>query len=233
MPSLYSDRFLADKAIDVIDEAGSRVRFGYALSLQVPEEARELQNELRHLTEEKKEAIDSQEFEKASKLRDRDIDLKTQLSAVIEKNMEMSEAKAEVADGDTLHKRIVGQDEAVVTICRAVCRAHVGLKDPNGPITSFIFSGPIGVGKSELTNALAACYFGSEEAMIRLDMSEFMERHTVSKLIGSPPGYVGYSEGGQLTEAIRRRAHTVVLFHEIEMAHPDVFNLMLQILAGG
>jgi len=134
---------------------------------------------------------------------------------------------------ETLHGRIIGQEDAVVAISRAVRRARVGLKNPNRPIASFIFSGPTGVGKSELCKALATYYFGSEDAMVRLDMSEFMERHTVSKLIGSPPGYVGYNEGGQLTEAVRRRPYTVVLFDEIEKAHPDVFNMMLQILEDG
>ncbi|PPS12163.1 hypothetical protein GOBAR_AA08494 [Gossypium barbadense] len=180
-----SDRFLPDKAIDLIDEAGSRVRLRHA---QLPEEARELEKELRQITKSKNEAVRSQDFEK---------------------------------------------DEAVKAISRAIRRARVGLKNPNRPIASFIFSGPTGVGKSELAKALAAYYFGSEEAMIRLDMSEFMERHTVSKLIGSPPGYVGYTEGGQLTEAVRRRPYTVVLFDEIEKAHPDVFNMMLQILEDG
>jgi ATP-dependent Clp protease ATP-binding subunit ClpC len=132
-----------------------------------------------------------------------------------------------------LHNRVIGQEEAVVAISRAIRRARVGLKNPNRPIASFIFSGPTGVGKSELAKTLAAYYFGSEEAMVRLDMSEYMERHTVAKLIGSPPGYVGYNEGGQLTEAVRRRPYTVVLFDEIEKAHPDVFNMMLQILEDG
>merc|ERR1712167_24468 len=131
------------------------------------------------------------------------------------------------------HQRVIGQEEAIVAISRAIRRARVGLKNPDRPIASFIFAGPTGVGKSELAKTLASYYFGSEEAMVRLDMSEFMERHTVSKLIGSPPGYVGYQEGGQLTEAVRRKPYTVVLFDEIEKAHPDVFNLMLQILEDG
>merc|ERR1712070_685589 len=134
---------------------------------------------------------------------------------------------------ETLHTRVIGQDEAVVAISRSIRRARVGLKNPNRPIASFIFAGPTGVGKSELAKTLASYYFGSEEAMIRLDMSEFMERHTVSKLIGSPPGYVGYGEGGKLTEAVRKRPYTVMLFDEIEKAHPDVFNMMLQILEDG
>ncbi|KAI3521090.1 hypothetical protein L1887_10549 [Cichorium endivia] len=261
-----SDRFLPDKAIDLIDEAGSRVRLRHA---QLPEEARELEKELRQITKEKNEAVRGQDFEKAGELRDREMDLKTQISALIDKNKEMSKAESEAGDEgptvteadiqhivstwtgipvekvssdesdrllkmeDTLHTRIIGQDEAVKAISRAIRRARIGLKNPNRPIASFIFSGPTGVGKSELAKSLATYYFGSEEAMIRLDMSEFMERHTVSKLIGSPPGYVGYTEGGQLTEAVRRRPYTVVLFDEIEKAHPDVFNMMLQILEDG
>ncbi|XP_019160510.1 PREDICTED: ATP-dependent Clp protease ATP-binding subunit ClpA homolog CD4A, chloroplastic-like isoform X2 [Ipomoea nil] len=262
-----SDRFLPDKAIDLIDEAGSRVRLQHA---QLPEEARELEKELRKITKEKNEAVRSQEFEKAGELRDREMDLKVQISALIDKSKEMSKAETEAGDAagpvvteadiqhivalwtgipvakvstdessrllkmeETLHKRVIGQDEAVKAISRAIRRARVGLKNPDRPIASFIFSGPTGVGKSELAKALATYYFGSEEAMIRLDMSEFMERHTVSKLIGSPPGYVGYTEGGQLTEAVRRRPYTLVLFDEIEKAHPDVFNMMLQILEDG
>ncbi|GMH26129.1 hypothetical protein Nepgr_027972 [Nepenthes gracilis] len=261
-----SDRFLPDKAIDLIDEAGSRVRLRHA---QLPEEARELEKELRQITKEKNEAVRGQDFEKAGELRDREMDLKAQISAVADKSKEMSKAETEAGDGgavvteadiqhivsswtgipvekvstdesdrllkmeEILHKRVIGQDEAVKAISRAIRRARVGLKNPSRPIASFIFSGPTGVGKSELAKALAAYYFGSEEAMIRLDMSEFMERHTVSKLIGSPPGYVGYTEGGQLTEAVRRRPYTVVLFDEIEKAHPDVFNMMLQILEDG
>ncbi|KAK1358004.1 chaperone protein ClpC, chloroplastic [Heracleum sosnowskyi] len=261
-----SDRFLPDKAIDLIDEAGSRVRLRHA---QLPEEARELEKELRQITKEKNEAVRGQDFEKAGELRDRETDLKTQISALVDRNKEMTKAETEAGDEgpmvtevdiqhivsswtgipvdkvssdesdkllnmeETLHTRIIGQDEAVKAISRAIRRARVGLKNPNRPIASFIFSGPTGVGKSELAKTLATYYFGSEEAMIRLDMSEFMERHTVSKLIGSPPGYVGYTEGGQLTEAVRRRPYTVVLFDEIEKAHPDVFNMMLQILEDG
>ncbi|XP_047171198.1 chaperone protein ClpC, chloroplastic-like [Vigna umbellata] len=261
-----SDRFLPDKAIDLIDEAGSRVRLQHA---RLPEEARELDKEVRQIVKDKEEAARNQDFEKAGELRDKEMDLKTQISSLIEKGKEMSKAESEAGDGgpmvtevdiqhivsswtgipvekvstdesdrllkmeETLHTRVIGQDEAVKAISRAIRRARVGLKNPNRPIASFIFSGPTGVGKSELAKALAAYYFGSEEAMIRLDMSEFMERHTVSKLIGSPPGYVGYTEGGQLTEAVRRRPYTVVLFDEIEKAHPDVFNMMLQILEDG
>ncbi|KAK3136388.1 hypothetical protein QOZ80_5BG0433260 [Eleusine coracana subsp. coracana] len=261
-----SDRFLPDKAIDLIDEAGSRVRLQHA---QVPEEARELDKELKQITKQKNEAVRGQDFEKAGELRDREMELKAQITALIDKSKEMSKAEAESGETgpmvneadiqhivsswtgipvekvssdesdkllkmeETLHKRVIGQDEAVVAISRSIRRARVGLKNPNRPIASFIFAGPTGVGKSELAKALATYYFGSEEAMIRLDMSEFMERHTVSKLIGSPPGYVGYTEGGQLTEAVRRRPYTVVLFDEIEKAHPDVFNMMLQILEDG
>ncbi|KAJ8634047.1 hypothetical protein MRB53_027383 [Persea americana] len=261
-----SDRFLPDKAIDLVDEAGSRVRLRHA---QLPEEARELDKELRQIVKEKTDAVSGQDFEKAGELRDREMELKAQITAMIDKGKERSKAESEAGDSgpivtevdiqhivsswtgipvekvssdesdrllkmeETLHKRVIGQDEAVKAISRAIRRARVGLKNPNRPIASFIFSGPTGVGKSELAKALAAYYFGSEEAMIRLDMSEFMERHTVSKLIGSPPGYVGYTEGGQLTEAVRRRPYTVVLFDEIEKAHPDVFNMMLQILEDG
>ncbi|KAF3327642.1 ATP-dependent Clp protease ATP-binding subunit clpA CD4B [Carex littledalei] len=262
-----SDRFLPDKAIDLVDEAGSRVRLRHA---QLPEEAKELDKELRKITKEKNEAVRSQDFEKAGELRNKEIELRAQITALVDKGKEQVKAESEstnesgpvVTEADighivsswtgipvekvtadesdrllkmeeTLHKRIIGQDEAVIAISRAIRRARVGLKNPNRPISSFIFSGPTGVGKSELAKAIAAYYFGSEEAMVRLDMSEFMERHTVSKLIGSPPGYVGYTEGGQLTEAVRRRPYTVILFDEIEKAHPDVFNMMLQILEDG
>ncbi|PRQ20482.1 putative ClpA/B family, UVR domain, P-loop containing nucleoside triphosphate hydrolase [Rosa chinensis] len=261
-----SDRFLPDKAIDLIDRAGSEVRFCHA---QLPEETRDLDKELRQITKEKNEAVRSQDFEKVGELREREMDLKTQIRNIKEKGKEMSKAESEAGDvgpmvtevdiqrivfswigipvdkvsadesdrllkmEETLHKRVIGQDEAVKAISRAIRRGRVGLRYPNRPIASFIFSGPTGVGKSELAKALAAYYFGSEEAMICLDMSEFMERHSVSKLIGSPPGYVGYTDGGQLTEAVRRRPYTVVLFDEIEKADPDVLNVMLQILEDG
>jgi ATP-dependent Clp protease ATP-binding subunit ClpC len=257
-----SDRFLPDKAIDLIDEAGSRVRL---INSQLPPAAKELDKELRQVLKDKDDAVRSQNFDRAGALRDREMEIKAEIKAIAQNK------KSEAASGDetpivseediaqivaswtgvpvnkltesesekllhmedTLHQRLIGQDEAVKAVSRAIRRARVGLKNPNRPIASFIFSGPTGVGKTELTKALASYFFGSEEAMIRLDMSEYMERHTVSKLIGSPPGYVGYNEGGQLTEAVRRRPYTVVLFDEIEKAHPDVFNMLLQILEDG
>ncbi len=256
-----SDRYLPDKAIDLIDEAGSRVRL---LNSQLPPEAKELDQELRQVLKEKDEAVRSQDFDKAGELRDREMEIKADIRALADQKKKSTDVKdnpivdeEEIAhivaswtgvpvqkltesEADkllhmekTLHQRIIGQEDAVKAISRAIRRARVGLKNPNRPIASFIFSGPTGVGKTELTKALATYFFGSEEAMIRLDMSEYMERHTVSKLIGSPPGYVGYNEGGQLTEAVRRRPYTVVLFDEIEKAHPDVFNLLLQILEDG
>jgi len=262
-----SDRFLPDKAIDLIDEAGSRVRLQHA---QLPEEAREVEKELRKIQKEKELSVRSQEFEKAGELRDSEMELKAKIEAIVSDKKAKDKAEVESAGEDgpvvteedianivaqwtgipvekvssdeterlvnmesVLHNRVIGQEEAVVAISRAIRRARVGLKNPNRPIASFIFSGPTGVGKSELAKTLATYYFGSEDAMIRLDMSEYMERHTVAKLIGSPPGYVGYNEGGQLTEAVRRRPYTVVLFDEIEKAHPDVFNMMLQILEDG
>ena len=253
-----NDRFLPDKAIDLIDEAGSRVR---VMNSQTPPEVKELKKQLPAVTKEKDAAVREQDFDKAGKLRDRELEIESEIAeATINKSQvktspivteediahivanwtgvpvsKLTESESELLlhMEDTLHQRLIGQEEAVSAVSRAIRRARVGLKNPNRPIASFIFSGPTGVGKTELTKALATYFFGSEEAMIRLDMSEFMERHTVSKLIGSPPGYVGYDEGGQLTEAVRRRPYTVVLFDEIEKAHPDVFNMMLQILEDG
>lgn len=257
-----SDRYLPDKAIDLIDEAGSRVRL---INSQLPPAAKELDKELRQILKEKDDAVRSQDFDRAGELRDREMEIKAQIRTIAQNKksetgttddmphvdeediahivaswtgvpvnkLTESESEKLMHMEDTLHQRLIGQDEAVVAVSRAIRRARVGLKNPNRPIASFIFSGPTGVGKTELAKALAAYFFGAEEAMIRLDMSEYMERHTVSKLIGSPPGYVGYNEGGQLTEAVRRRPYTVVLFDEIEKAHPDVFNMLLQILEDG
>ncbi len=272
-----SDRFLPDKAIDLIDEAGSRVRL---LNSKLPPEAKQIDKELRQIQKQKEESVRDQNFDQAGQLREKEMELSAKIKKVLENNKESKiedessiDANSEkneskplsnpmVSEEDvahivaswtgvpvqkltetesvkllnmeeTLHQRLIGQDEAVKAVSRAIRRARVGLKNPNRPIASFIFSGPTGVGKTELTKSLASYFFGSEEAMIRLDMSEFMERHTVSKLIGSPPGYVGFNEGGQLTEAVRRRPYTVVLFDEVEKAHPDVFNLLLQLLEDG
>ncbi len=257
-----SDRYLPDKAIDLIDEAGSRVRL---INSQLPPAAKELDKELREVLKQKDDAVRSQDFDRAGELRDREMELKEEIRSIASakqsegedgdvspvvdseeiahivaswtgvpvNKITESESEKLLHMEDTLHQRIIGQEDAVKAISRAIRRARVGLKNPNRPIASFIFSGPTGVGKTELTKALATYFFGSEDAMIRLDMSEYMERHTVSKLIGSPPGYVGYNEGGQLTEAVRRRPYTVVLFDEIEKAHPDIFNMLLQILEDG
>lgn len=258
-----SDRFLPDKAIDLIDEAGSRVRL---MNSALPPAAKDLDKELRRVLKEKDDAVRSQDFDKAGELRDREMEIKAEIRTIAQgkatsgrpegeespvvteediahivaswtgvpvNKLTESESEKLLHMEDTLHQRLIGQDDAVKSVSKAIRRARVGLKNPNRPIASFVFSGPTGVGKTELTKALAAYFFGSEDAMIRLDMSEYMERHTVSKLIGSPPGYVGYNEGGQLTEAVRRRPYTVVLFDEIEKAHPDVFNMLLQILEDG
>ncbi len=255
-----TDRFLPDKAIDVLDEASSKVRL--KVSTLSPE-GKELEKELRSLIKEKEDAIRNQEFEKASQLRDEEADMKDKIREMAQKYREEHEANkptvtaenvAEVVatmtgvpvtkltEGeserllkleDTLHARVIGQHDAVVAISKAIRRARVGLKSPNRPIGSFIFCGPTGVGKTELAKALAEAVFGSEDNMIRVDMSEFMEKHSTAKLIGSPPGYVGYDDGGHLTELIRKKPYSVVLFDEIEKAHPDVFNIMLQILDDG
>jgi len=257
-----SDRYLPDKAIDLVDEAGSRVRL---MNSQLPPAAKELDKELRQILKEKDDAVRSQDFDRAGELRDREMEIKAEIRAIAQSKtnasgtegqepvvteediahivaswtgvpvnkLTESESEKLLHMEDTLHQRLIGQEDAVKAVSRAIRRARVGLKNPNRPIASFVFSGPTGVGKTELAKSLASYFFGSEEAMIRLDMSEYMERHTVSKLIGSPPGYVGYNEGGQLTEAVRRRPYTVVLFDEIEKAHPDVFNMLLQILEDG
>ncbi len=271
-----SDRFLPDKAIDLIDEAGSRVRL---INSKLPPEAKQIDRELRQVQKQKEESVRDQNFDQAGQLREKEMELSAKIKEVLDNKKQSSAGDQSDADNtlksdskllrsplvseedvahivaswtgvpvqkltetesvkllnmeETLHKRLIGQDEAVKAVSRAIRRARVGLKNPNRPIASFIFSGPTGVGKTELTKSLASYFFGSEEAMIRLDMSEFMERHTVSKLIGSPPGYVGFNEGGQLTEAVRRRPYTVVLFDEVEKAHPDVFNLLLQLLEDG
>ena len=255
-----SDRYLPDKAIDLVDEAASRVRLK---AFTAPPDLKKLEEEVKRLSEEKKAAVNEQDFERAAHLRDEEKELAQKLEEQRghwqEKNAgitgEVSAADiAEIvsswtgvpvvqlteAEGqrllrmeEILHERIVGQDEAVTAVAKAIRRGRVGLKDPRRPIGSFIFLGPTGVGKTELCKALAEAMFGDENAMIRLDMSEYMEKHTVSRLVGSPPGYVGYEEGGQLTEKIRRKPYSVVLFDEIEKAHPDVFNMLLQILEDG
>lgn len=255
-----SDRYLPDKAIDLIDEAGSRVRL---INSQLPPAAKELDKELRSILKQKDDAVRAQDFDKAGELRDREMKIKEEIRSISSAKKTKGDSDEPFVDSeeiahivaswtgvpvnkltesesekllhmeDTLHQRLIGQEDAVKAVSRAIRRARVGLKNPSRPIASFVFSGPTGVGKTELTKALAAYFFGSEDAMVRLDMSEYMERHTVSKLIGSPPGYVGYNEGGQLTEAVRRRPYTVILFDEIEKAHPDVFNMLLQILEDG
>ncbi|MCC8015978.1 MAG: ATP-dependent Clp protease ATP-binding subunit, partial [Clostridiales bacterium] len=261
MSSRYiADRFLPDKAIDLIDEAASRVRLK---AYTVPPNLKSMEQEIKRLKEEKAAAVSNQEFENAAKLRDKEKELQTLLDTEKEKwkNCSSRDIKEVTTDDianvvsswsgipvtqltkeesekllnmeKILHERIVGQDKAVSAIAKAIRRGRVGIKNPARPLGSFIFLGPTGVGKTELCKALAEAMFGSEDAIIKLDMSEYMEKHTVSKLIGSPPGYVGFDEGGQLTEKIRRKPYSVVLFDEIEKAHPDVFNMLLQILEDG
>lgn len=255
-----SDRFLPDKAIDLIDEAGSKVRLR---SYTTPPNLKELEMKLEEVRKEKDAAVQSQEFEKAASLRDSEQRLREQLEETKKswkekQGKENSEVTVEdiasvvsswtgipvskLAETETekllnleeiLHSRVIGQHEAVKAISKAVRRARAGLKDPKRPIGSFIFLGPTGVGKTELARALAEAMFGDEDAMIRVDMSEYMEKHSTSRLVGSPPGYVGYEEGGQLTEKVRRKPYSVILLDEIEKAHPDVFNILLQVLEDG
>lgn len=255
-----ADRYLPDKAIDLIDEGASKVRLA---SLTSPDNVKELENEIADYEKEKASAINEQDFERAARLRDEQKEVQLKLDEAKKKWQEQQKGNSgEVTAEDiakivsewtgipvvqltkeeserllnmekVLHERVIGQDEAVTAIAKAIRRGRVGLKDPKRPVGSFIFLGPTGVGKTELCKALAEAMFGDENAMLRLDMSEYMEKHTVSKLIGSPPGYVGFEEGGQLTEKVRRKPYSVVLFDEIEKAHPDVFNMLLQILEDG
>lgn len=255
-----NDRFLPDKAIDLIDEAASRVRLS---SSQPSDELKQTEQQLSELQAEKEDAINSQEFERAANLRDKEKQLSKKIADIKQQNnVQNAHSSGQVTEQniaeiislwtgvpvtqltqeesarllkleDVLHQRLIGQSQAVTAVSKAIRRGRVGLKDPKRPIGSFIFLGPTGVGKTELCKALAEAMFGSENMMIRLDMSEYMEKHTVSRLVGSPPGYVGFDEGGQLTEKVRRNPYSVVLFDEIEKAHPDVFNILLQILEDG
>ncbi len=255
-----NDRFLPDKAIDLIDEAASKARLK---SYTMPDEITKIEEQLNKLENEKEEAVKSEAFEEAGEIKKKQARKKTRLEKLKQKweddknSSNIIVGEDEVADvvsawtripvqriaqaeterliklEETLHNRVIGQDEAVTAIAKAIRRGRVGLKDPNRPIGSFLFLGPTGVGKTELSKALADAMFGTESALIRVDMSEFMEKHTVSKLIGSPPGYVGYDEGGQLSEKVRRNPYSVILFDEVEKAHPDVFNVLLQVLDDG
>ena len=255
-----SDRHLPDKAIDLIDEAGSRLRIK---RMETPPDYKELENQLAQVVQQKKEAVEAQRFEEAGKLRDREKELlaekETKEREIKDSGIDLfdevdEESIAEVLSiwtgipvyklteeetakllrmEDELHKRVIGQEDSIKAVSQAIRRTRAGLKDPKRPSGSFIFLGPSGVGKTELAKTLAEFLFGDEQSLIQLDMSEYMEKHTVSRLVGSPPGYVGYEEGGQLTEAVRRKPFSVVLFDEIEKAHPDVFNTLLQILEEG
>ncbi len=255
-----TDRYLPDKAIDVIDEAGSKVRLR---SFTTPPNLKELEVELERVRKEKDAAVQSQEFEKAASLRDTEQRLREKLentkrqwkekqgqedrevtvddiasvvsvwSGVPVSKIAQTESEKLLKLEGILHNRVIGQEEAIIAVAKAVRRARAGLKDPKRPIGSFIFLGPTGVGKTELARALAEAIFGDEEAMIRIDMSEYMEKHSTSRLVGSPPGYVGYDEGGQLTEKVRRKPYSVILLDEIEKAHPEVFNVLLQVLEDG
>ncbi|MGG1678371.1 ATP-dependent protease ATP-binding subunit ClpC [Neobacillus sp. NRS-1170] len=255
-----SDRFLPDKAIDLIDEAGSKVRLR---SYTTPPNLKELEVKLEDVRKEKDSAVQSQEFEKAASLRDTEQRLREQLeetkktwkekqgkennevtvediasvvsswTGVPVSKLQQTETAKLLNLEEVLHSRVIGQEEAVIAVSKAVRRARAGLKDPKRPIGSFVFLGPTGVGKTELARALAEAMFGDEDAMIRIDMSEYMEKHSTSRLVGSPPGYVGYEEGGQLTEKVRRKPYSVILLDEIEKAHPDVFNILLQVLEDG
>ena len=254
-----ADRFLPDKAIDVMDEAASKVRM--AVFTATPD-VKALEDELVQVQKEKEAAVTAQDFEQAATLRDKEKELESEIAEKQESSHKESEAKLVVTESEIaavvsewsgipvsrvaeeeserllrleeeLHQRVIGQDEAVIAVSKAVRRARAGLKDPKRPIGSFLFLGPTGVGKTELARSLASNLFGDENAMIRIDMSEYMEKHAVSRLVGAPPGYVGYDEGGQLTEAVRRRPYSVVLFDEVEKAHPDFFNVLLQVLDDG
>ena len=254
-----ADRFLPDKAIDVMDEAASKVRMAV---FTVTPDVKALEDELLRVRKEKEAAITAQDFEQAAVLRDKEKELEADIASKQEDSHKESESKLVVTESEIaavvsewsgipvsrvaeeeserllkleeeLHQRVIGQEEAVVAVSKAVRRARAGLKDPKRPIGSFLFLGPTGVGKTELARSLASNLFGDENAMIRIDMSEYMEKHAVSRLVGAPPGYVGYDEGGQLTEAVRRRPYSVILFDEVEKAHPDFFNILLQVLDDG
>ena len=253
-----TDRFMPDKAIDLIDEASAKIRIE---NLTTPPEVIRLKEDIERLSNEKEIAIKGKSFEEASVLRDKEVILKDKLSSIeieinnsdfsnivnreevakvvsvwskipLEKITELESDKLLKLE-ETLEERVIGQKEAVIAVSKAIRRARVGLKDPNRPIGTFIFCGPTGVGKTELSNILAETLFGNKKNLIRIDMSEYMEKHSVARLIGAPPGYIGYEEGGQLTEAVRRNPYSVILLDEIEKAHPDVFNILLQVMEDG